>query len=86
MVAIFKPHIAGQFFFAVEVVMRVRLVGLFTAFLLKGWHATMLFLLVLPCRTVIFDGIGDRLFINFFPIQERQRILTRFTVWETESR
>ena len=54
--------------------MRVRLVGLLTAFLLKGWHATMLFLLILPCRAVIFDGIGDRLFINFFPIQERQRI------------
>ena len=75
MVGIFKPHVAGQLFFAVQVIVGIRLVRLFTAFLLKSRHAPVLLLLVLPCRAVVLDGIGDRLFINFFPIQERQCIL-----------
>ena len=75
MMGIFKPHVAGQLFFAVQIIVGIRLIRLFTAFLLKSRHAPVLLLLVLPCRAVVLDGIGDRLFINFFPIQERQCIL-----------
>ena len=55
--------------------MRIRLVGLHTGLLFKNRDAGMAFLPVLPCRMVVFGGIGDRLVINILPIEERHGIL-----------
>lgn len=55
--------------------MGVGLVGPFIRFLFEDRYAGMEFPAVLPCTFVIFNGIGDRLFIDLLPVKEGHCVL-----------